>query len=53
VSSAREQILKLLTTDWLIPEGDVPTSTTLLRNNVSLFAYLTGDALQPIVVHGN
>jgi hypothetical protein len=24
VSSAREQILKLLTMDWLVPETDVP-----------------------------
>jgi hypothetical protein len=27
VSSAREQILKLLTVDWLVPETDVPPST--------------------------
>ena len=27
VSSVREQILKLLTMDWLVPETDVPAST--------------------------
>jgi nuclear pore complex protein Nup107 len=27
VSSVREQILKLLTMDWLVPESDVPTGT--------------------------
>jgi hypothetical protein len=27
VSSAREQILKLLTMDWLVPETDAPAST--------------------------
>jgi len=31
VSSAREQILKLLTTDWLVPEGDVPAADRRAR----------------------
>lgn len=26
VSSAREQILKLLTLDWLVPETDAPST---------------------------
>ena len=29
VSSARDQIVKLLTTDWLVPETEVPASAPL------------------------
>jgi nuclear pore complex protein Nup107 len=29
VSQAREQIVKLLTTDWLVPEADIPASALL------------------------
>jgi len=31
VSTAREQALKLLTTDWLVPEGEIPSTDRRVR----------------------
>ena len=43
VSTAREQALKLLTTDWLVPEGEIPPSASLSTTNVFLYPLsLTG-----------
>jgi hypothetical protein len=54
VSGAREQILKLLTMDWLVPETDIPGSTCLLIFKYFVFCRLLRDnALQPTVVRGN
>lgn len=51
VSSAREQILKILTMDWLVPESDIPGSTCpLTLNDICL---LLVNALQPTVVRGS
>ena len=36
MSSAHEQILKLLTKDWLVSDPEVPASTPPIRSNFSL-----------------
>lgn len=47
VSSAREQILKLLTTDWLVPEAETPVGASFIR--ILMFFFW---ALDTYLAHG-
>ena len=52
MSTAREQVLKLLTTDWLVPEGE----TSSASHSVTPFflrTYSLGNTLQPTDACGN